>query len=378
MEVIARVRSEDPAKPLSQLLDSPLDLDLWEIRPDSLVLRADESVTDQLGQLGYAVELLEETMAYLATFATEAALETYHSAATLEQDLRVLAEQEPEIAELREIGRSVENRPIWALRLGERRGSTRKVLFVGCHHAREWISVEVPYLLAEHLVQSAHQSPDREWLSTGEIWIAPMINPDGHEFTRRGPQERLWRKNRRPNPNGTLGVDPNRNYGYLWGTRNDTRSSHNPAHDTYVGPRAFSEPETQAVRDLIGCELFRGVLSYHSYSQLILHPWGNTTEPIRDPADREQLEGFGERMQALIHGVHGQPYRSQAASALYPTAGDTVDWAYGVYAIPAYTIELRPDEFSLGGFILPPEEIRPTWEENQPAAREFIQWVLMG
>ena len=58
--------------------------------------------------------------------------------------------------------------------------------------------------------------------------------------------------------------------------------------------------------------------------------------------------------------------------------GDTVDWAYGVYAVPAYTIELRPDEFSLGGFILPPEEIRPTWEENQPAAREFIQWVLMG
>ena len=102
MEVIARVRSEDPAKPLSQLLDNPLDLDLWEIRPDSLVLRAEESVTDQLRQLGYAVELLEETTAHLATFATEAALAMYHSAATLEQDLRVLAEREPEIAELHE------------------------------------------------------------------------------------------------------------------------------------------------------------------------------------------------------------------------------------------------------------------------------------
>src|SRR5205823_4674975 len=134
----------------------------------------------------------------------------YHSATSLENDLRALATSHPDIAELREIGRSVENRPIWALRIGERRGSARKLLFTGCHHAREWISVEVPYRLAEFLVTNASTNPVKTWLSAGEIWVTPLVNPDGLEFTRT-PGNRLWRKNRRHNPDGTVGVDPNRN-----------------------------------------------------------------------------------------------------------------------------------------------------------------------
>ena len=77
----------------------------------------------------------------------------------LEQGLRALAEQHPDIAELREIGRSLENRPIWALRLGDRHGTDRKVLLLGCHHAREWISVEVPYLLTDHLLDAGGADP---------------------------------------------------------------------------------------------------------------------------------------------------------------------------------------------------------------------------
>ena len=111
------------------------------------------------------------------------------------------------------------------------------------------------------------------------MWVAPMVNPDGHEHTR--TQDRLWRKNRRRNPDGSIGVDPNRNYGYMWGTLNVNTSSHVPVDETYVGPRAFSEPETRAVRNLVARELFGGVLTYHSYSQLILYPWGYTSEPGR-------------------------------------------------------------------------------------------------
>ena len=193
---------------------------------------------------------------FLSTFATAEAVASYHSAASLEQDMRQLADRQPEIVELREIGRSVENRPIWALRIGERRGSTRKVAFLGCHHAREWVAVEVPYRLAEYLVSHAHQNPVQQWLTQGEIWVAPMVNPDGHEYSR--TEDRLWRKNRRPNPDGSFGVDPNRNYGYMWGTLNVSTSSHVPSDETYVGPHAFSEPETRTVRDLIARELFRG------------------------------------------------------------------------------------------------------------------------
>jgi carboxypeptidase T len=374
MNLILRLTSTDPRAPLPDLLQLPLGLDVWEVKPDYVILRTADAQAERLRLMGYTVEQLESTDAYLSTFATAEAIAGYHSAASLEQDMRQLANSQPDIVELREIGRSVENRPIWALRIGERRGSTRKVCFLGCHHAREWVAVEVPYRLAEYLVQHASQNPVRQWLSQGEIWVAPMVNPDGHEHTR--TENRLWRKNRRRNPDGSVGVDPNRNYGYMWGTLNINTSSHVPSDDTYVGPHAFSEPETRAVRDLIARELFRGILTYHSYSQLILYPWGYTSRPVINPVDRDNMLTLAERMQKLIRDVHGTTYTAQQSSQLYPTAGDTTDWTYGVYQIPSFTIELRPRTQAEGGFILPPEQIQPTWEENQPAALEFIQQVL--
>jgi carboxypeptidase T len=232
----------------------------------------------------------------------------------------------------------------------------------------------VPYRLAQHLVQSASADPVQQWLQRGEVWVAPMVNPDGHEYTR--TQDRLWRKNRRRNRDGSVGVDPNRNYGYMWGTLDVSTSSHVPSDQTYVGPRAFSEPEVRAVRDLVARQLFTGVLTYHSYSQLILYPWGYTNRSIKDPADLSEVRGLAEEMQRLVKGVHGKTYTAQQASQLYPTAGDTTDWTYGEYDVPSLTVELRPASAREGGFILPAEQIEPCWEENRPAALEFIRRVL--
>jgi carboxypeptidase T len=375
MSIVYRVRTDSPqAQPLARLIDQPLGLDIWQVKADHVVLRAAEEQALRLRQMGYTTEEVVGTEDHLAKFATSEAIAAYHSAETLEQDLRQLAQRQPEIAELREIGRSLENRPIWALRIGERRASEHKLLFMGCHHAREWISVEVPYLLAEHLVNNADQPPVRQWLQRGEIWVAPMVNPDGHEFSR--TQDRLWRKNRRANLDGSIGVDPNRNYGYMWGTLNISTSSHVPSDPTYVGPHAFSEPETQAVRNLVASELFRGVNTYHSFSQLILYPWGYTSQPIPDASDLSTMTKLAKRMQQLIHRVHGKTYTPQQSSQLYLTAGDTTDWTYGEYGIPSFTIELRPDSVENGGFILPPEQIEPTFEENLPAAMEFIKRIL--
>jgi carboxypeptidase T len=375
MSIVYTVRADSPqAPPLARLIDLPLGLDIWQVKADHVVLRAAEEQALRLRQMGYTTEEVVGTDDHLATFATAEAIAAYHSAETLEQDLRQLAESQPEIAELREIGRSLEDRPIWALRIGERRPSEHKLLFMGCHHAREWVSVEVPYLLAEHLVNNADQPPVRQWLQRGEIWVAPMVNPDGHEFSR--TQDRLWRKNRRTNFDGSIGVDPNRNYGYMWGTLNISTSSHVPSDPTYVGPRAFSEPETRAVRNLVASELFRGVITYHSFSQLILYPWGYTSQPIPDASDLSTMTKLAKRMQQLIRGVHGITYTPQQSSQLYLTAGDTTDWTYGEYGIPSFTIELRPDSVQNGGFILPPEQIEPTFEENLPAAMEFIKRIL--
>jgi carboxypeptidase T len=372
--LIVRVRSTGARAPLGRLLTAPLGLDVWEVRPDHLVLQADEAQAARLEVMGYDVEQLQMTESYLSDFATARATAGYHTVQSLEADLRRLAEDNPEIVELHEIGRSVENRPLWALRIGERRGSADKVAVLGCHHAREWMSVEVPYRLAEHLVDNASTEPIRSWLLRGEVWVAPMVNPDGHEHTR--TQNRLWRKNRRRNPDGSIGVDPNRNYGYMWGVLNVNTSSHVPSDDTYVGPRAFSEPETRAVRNLVARELFGGVLTYHSYSQLILHPWGYTSSPVEDETDLGTMRGLAQDMQRLIRGVHGRTYVAQQASELYPTAGDTTDWVYGEYDVPSFTVELRPATALEGGFILPADQIEPCWEENRPAALAFLGHVL--
>ena len=378
MNIVYSVRSDSPqAPPLRWLVDHPrehLGLDVWQVKPDYVVLRASEEQAARLRQMGYTTEEVVETENHLATFATADAIAAYHSAETLENDLHQLAESQPEIAELHEIGRSLENRPILALRVGERRGSEHKLLFMGCHHAREWISVEVAYLLAEHLVTGANQAPVRDWLQKGEIWVAPMVNPDGHEYSR--TQNRLWRKNRRRNPDGSIGVDPNRNYGYMWGTLDVNTSSHVPRDETYVGPRAFSELETQAVRNVVARELFRGVITYHSFSQLILYPWGYTNKPAPDAFAGLKMAEVAKRMAQLIQGVHGTVYTPEQSSQLYPTAGDTTDWTYGEYGIPSFTIELRPDSIAHGGFVLPPNQIQPTFEENLPAAEEFIKRFL--
>jgi carboxypeptidase T len=376
VNLIARVTSPGPQKPLGDVLRVPLGIDVWEVKPDHLILRGTEAQLDRLSSMGYGVEQLEDVERHVSAFARAEAAEQYHSAARLEQELRQLAEARPDIAELKEIGRSIEGRPILALRIGDRRGGVPKLLFMGCHHAREWIAVEVPFLLARELVERADETSVAGWLTSGEIWVAPMVNPDGHEHSR--SEARLWRKNRRLNDDGSIGVDPNRNYGYMWGTLDVPTSSHVPSDETYVGPRAFSEPETQAIRDLVGCERFAGVITYHSYSQLILYPWGYTEGQIPDVQHREQMAGMAGEMQTLIQGVHGKIYVPQQASQLYPTAGDTTDWTYGTYAIPSFTIELRPRTFQEGGFVLPPDQIVPTWEENRPAAFRFIEQLLVA
>jgi carboxypeptidase T len=88
------------------------------------------------------------------------------------------------------------------------------------------------------------------------------------------------------------------------------------------------------------------------------------------------MQRLAEKMKGLIHGVHGKTYTPEQASTLYPTAGDTTDWTYGEYGIWSLTIELRPSSQAEGGFILPPSQIQPTFEENLPAAFEFIGQTL--
>lgn len=290
----------------------------------------------------------------------------FHSYRELESDLKALESAHSRTVKLFTIGTSLEGRNIYAVKISDapdRDEGKAGILFLGCHHAREWISVEVPLLFARYLAENAETDATvRDLVGRSEIWIVPLVNPDGLEYSI--DVYRYWRKNRRANADGSFGVDLNRNYGYMWGA-DDAGSSPSPLSETYRGPSAFSEPETRAVRDLFLRRDFRAVISYHSYSQTILYPWGYADVPT----DRDDmLQEIGLEMAELIKAVNGRAYICGRSSAsLYVTNGDTTDWTFAVAGIPSYTVELPPVDIEHGGFFNVGEEIDGVFRENLPA-----------
>jgi carboxypeptidase T len=239
---------------------------------------------------------------------------------------------------------------------------------MGCHHAREWISVDVPFLLAKYLLEHYASDPQvANRVNAAEIWIVPMLNPDGHQYS--VTTDRLWRKNRRNNGDGSYGVDLNRNYGYGWG---GPGSSGDTFSEIYRGPAAFSEPETQAARDFLLAKQPRALITYHSYSQLVLYPWGHTYDPAPDKAT---LHAQAVALADQIRAVHGVSYTPEQGSDLYLASGETTDWLYSENRAAAFTIELRP-RTAVPGFELPENEIAPTFEENLPAALYLIDEAI--
>ncbi|MCJ7682131.1 MAG: hypothetical protein MUP70_15495, partial [Candidatus Aminicenantes bacterium] len=158
----------------------------------------------------------------------------FHSYAETERELMTLAQDHPDIARVVDIGDSLEGRNIYALKISRNvhlEENKPAMLIIGCHHAREWISVEVPLLFCRHLLDNADSNPDiKAIIDNGEVWIVPIVNPDGLEYSIHS--YRYWRKNRRNNGAGSFGVDPNRNYGYMWGY-DELGSSSDPDAEVY-------------------------------------------------------------------------------------------------------------------------------------------------
>ncbi len=301
----------------------------------------------------------------------------FHTARELEADLYELQGDYPDLARVIEIGESLEGRKIWALKISDNPFLDEQeapVLFLGAHHAREWISVELPYLFGKHLLENYDSDAGiRSLVNQSEIWIVPLVNPDGLEYSIH--VYRYWRKNRRANPDGSYGVDLNRNYAWQWGY-DEVGSSSDPADNDYRGTEPFSEPESAAVRDLFLSRDFQALVSFHSYSQIIIYPWGYIDEPTS--ADEEMFT-LARTMSQLIQTVRGTFYEyGRAASGLYVTNGDTTDWAFGVAGIPAFTIELPPVDIQGGGFFNAESDIEPIFEENLPAMLYLTEYAVQN
>jgi len=294
----------------------------------------------------------------------------YHTYDEINRELHELATQYSAIAQVHSLGKSVEGRDLWALKISAAVAQDQgepEIVLLGCHHAREWIAVDVPFLIGRHLLQNyMRDTLVTRLLDHATVWVAPMINPDGHQYS--VSSQRLWRKNRRNNNDGSFGVDLNRNYGHEWG---GAGSSGDTFSEVYRGPAPFSEPETQAIRDFLQSRPVKALISYHNFSQLVLYPWGYTTSPA---PDRALLDQLANDIADRIRAVHGVRYTPQQAADLYLASGDTGDWLYALKQVPALTIELRPAS-SIPGFELPEDQIQPTFEENLPAALYLMNWA---
>jgi carboxypeptidase T len=340
----------------SALADSGLSLEIFS---DDYVIA--------LGSLKQR-ELLQKQGLLLSSYVFQPAMwdfpmedANFHNYDRMQKVLQDLNQRYPDITVLDSIGKSVEGRELFRLRISKNVHSADVstkpgIVFMGGHHAREHLSVEIPLLLAQYLVEEyAKGTPDVvRMVDSRDIHIIPMVNPDGAEFDTTDSDYHLWRKNRSKNGDGTFGVDLNRNYGFQWGTGG---SSLDTSDETYMGPKAFSEPETQAIKSFLDQQSnISMLLSFHSFSELILYPWGHNFSPIPDVRDHSVFDKMAQTMSKW------NGYKAQQASALYRASGDTTDWAYGTHKIFAFTFELDPksDPFGSAEGFYPGQAAIPT------------------
>lgn len=327
----------------------------------------------------------------------------FHSYEETLTEFKSLANSRPDLARYVKLGSSYEGREIFALKISKDASvddSTKPdVLITGCHHAREWISVESPVYYANRLINDYATDDSIKYLVDHlQIWIVPIMNPDGLTYSQASPNEgmngqRMWRKNRKPINVGScvssVGVDLNRNYGYQWRMRGDSScsdycsankdclkddvgASDNPDSEIYRGTQAESEPEVRAIKNLMDDpnRHFRAQLDYHNYSQLILYPWGY--QQFAAP-DKATLAALAERMSNEIRAVSGKLYKPEQSIDLYATTGSSIDYAYGVNQVAApFGVEVRP---ACCDFQVPESEISETNQENWAGARAILNWA---
>lgn len=283
---------------------------------------------------------------------------------------------------------SIQGRPVHGLRLRAGTATNRRgVLMVGGTHSRELMNPDALLEVAIDLMVSHINNSDITYggftmpaataktiLESMDLWFVPCINPDGRTYVL--TTDDMWRKNRRDNAGTTCdGVDLNRNSDFVFGVAQGSTSC-SPCSDVYCGPGAFSEPETRNVRWLLDTRSIVTFVDVHSFSELVLWPWGHapsqTTDPSKvfttlptgtcsasipgtyaeyiAPRDRERFSTVGQRISDAIKQVRGRSYKSQASLDLYATTGTLDDYAFSRHiANPAlgktygFTFETGPD-----------------------------------
>ncbi|XP_062384418.1 carboxypeptidase O-like [Sardina pilchardus] len=296
----------------------------------------------------------------------------YHPLPEIMAWMKKTETENPEIVSTITYGKSYENRDITLLKIGLNSTENKKAIWMDCGiHAREWISTAFcQYFVKEILRTYKTDAKVEEMLKNLDFYVTPVLNVDGYTYTWKDNTTRLWRKNRSEGPGSCIGTDLNRNFDFLWGTigvSSDCRD------EIYPGPKANSENETRAVVEFVGARSKNIIcfLTYHSFSQLILFPYGHPK--VKVPNYDELTEVVNSAAKA-IKAVHGMNYVvGSVTDTIYSSGGLAMDWAYFIGIPYVFTFELR-DEGQFG-FELPEDQIQPTCEEAYEGARSIITYV---
>jgi len=293
-------------------------------------------------KLGLITEnILADADAYAKELRDSDYLSHFRTYNEMVQEMRDIVAKYSDIAKMLDIGDSYEKTvgmggyDIWVVKISDNveiEEGEPEVFYMANMHAREIITPEIIMYFMNYLVDNYGTDPYVTYLvNNRQIWLCPSFNPDGHEYVFSGTNLRdsgdplWWRKNKQDNNKNGLfepdydGVDLNRNFGYMWG-HDDLGSSPYPGSDTYRGTGPFSEPESQAIRDFVEAHHFIISLSFHSYSQLWLYPWGYAN--VKTPDDHI-FAALADCCTAYNSYIPGTGF------GLYPVNGDTDDWLYG-------------------------------------------------
>jgi hypothetical protein len=295
---LVRIQVTDKAE--ADLL--PKGLDIPGHKPGEWV---DAVVTDaQIDDLvarGLFVQLLHKNVDELMREAAE----SYPTWAEFQTDLHDIVNNYPTLCIMDTIGWTYEDRPIQVVKLSDNveiDEDEAEVLYAGLTHAREWPSLIVSMFILDSLTSAYGTDPAVTLqVNNREIYFIPCLNPDGYVYSHDLGLD--WRKNRRPFPEyGTVGVD-------------------------LKSP--FSEAETSAERDFIATRDFVAGLTYHTYSELVLWPWGYG---YYSAPNNSYISSLGTGIANLItQEDYTGTYTPQQSASLYPTTGDATDWVYGYH-----------------------------------------------
>ncbi len=282
------------------------------------------------------------------------------------------------ITEKDSIGHTNENRPIYSVRISDNPNVDEdepEILYTALHHAREPESMMQMIYFMYYLLENYGSDNEVTYLvDNREFYFIPVVNPDGYRYNEETDPNGggMWRKNKRDNDKNEIfseyrdGVDLNRNYGYKWAYDNSGSSSDSTSA-TYRGASAFSEPETETVRQFCIAHNFKLALNYHTYSNLLITPWGYIPEETPDSLFYRDIASDMTQYNNYTWGF--------SAEIIYAVNGDSDDWFYGEQTEKNKIFAMTPE---VGESFWPTEDrIIPLAEENV-YPNLYLAWVAGG